>query len=156
MRHGQTDAEALLWWSLRNRELGVHFRRQHPIGRYIADFACLEHRLIVESDGSQHGGPYDKERDSYLRSVGFVVMRFWSWDVIRDLDGVLDEIAEALDRLRAAPPPEQEPPTKGESCKKGRVVLLSEPLSPLGGVSEQSELVGGRLTQDNLGVSGGD
>ena len=150
MRHEQTDAESLLWWSLRNRELGVHFRRQHPIGIYIADFACLEHHLIVESDGSQHGGPYDEERDSYLRSVGFLVMRFWSWDVIRDLDGVVNEIAEALDRLRAESPnqqaeaPHQTPPAfdspqRGElsdkrpptlpfggSCKKGRVVRRGE------------------------------
>ena len=109
MRHDSTDAEALLWWSLRNRELGVHFRRQHPVGRYIADFACLEHHLIVESDGSQHGGPYDEERDSYLRSVGFLVMRFWSWDVIRDLDGVVNQIAEALDRLQAEPPTNRPP-----------------------------------------------
>ena len=100
MRHDSTDAEVLLWWSLRNRELGVYFRRQHPIGRFIVDFACLEYRLIVEADGSQHGGAYDEERDSFLRSVGFTVLRFWSWDVIRDLGGVVDEIAEEVDRLR--------------------------------------------------------
>jgi len=100
MRHDQTDAEALLWWSLRNKDLGTRFRRQHPIGRFIVDFVCLEHRLVVEADGSQHGGPYDEARDAFLRSVGFTVMRFWSWDVISDLDGVVGEIAEALDRLR--------------------------------------------------------
>ena len=100
MRHDQTDAEALLWWSLRNKDLGTRFRRQHPIGRFIVDFVCLEHRLVVEADGSQHGGPNDEERDAFLRSVGFTVMRFWSWDVISDLDGVVGEIAEALDRLR--------------------------------------------------------
>ena len=104
MRHDPTDAEALLWWSLRRRELGTRFRRQHPIGRYIVDFVSLEHHLIVEADGSQHGGRYDQERDAYLRSVGFTVLRFWSWDVIRDLEGVASEIADELDRLRTQPP----------------------------------------------------
>ncbi len=105
MRHDATDAETLLWWCLRNGELGVHFRRQHPIGRYIVDFVCLEHNLIVESDGSQHGGLYDAKRDAFLRSVGFTVQRFWSWDVIRDLDGVVGEISDELDRLRGKNPP---------------------------------------------------
>ncbi len=104
MRHQPTDAEALLWWELRRGSLGVRFRRQHPIGRYIVDFVCLECRLIVESDGSQHGGSYDRRRDSFLRSAGYTVMRVWSWDVIRDLDGVVTEIAEEVDRLRASPP----------------------------------------------------
>ena len=125
MRHDSTDAEALLWWSLRNREFGVHFRRQHPIGKYIVDFVCLEHLLVVEADGSQHGGPYDQERDSYLRSVGFTVVRIWSWDVIRDLDGVLDEIADALDRQRdcrdlVSPPTNR--PVADWLSPKGRVV----------------------------------
>ncbi len=105
MRHKPTDAEALLWWELRRGSLGVRFRRQHPIGRYIVDFVCLQYRLIVEADGSQHGGQYDQERDSFLRSVGFTVIRFWSWDVIRDLDAVVSTVAEEIDRLRRACPP---------------------------------------------------
>ncbi|MEE9297998.1 MAG: DUF559 domain-containing protein, partial [Acidimicrobiia bacterium] len=60
--------------------------------------------LIVEADGSQHGGQYDQERDSFLRSVGFTVIRFWSWDVIRDLDAVVSTVAEEIDRLRVVPP----------------------------------------------------
>ena len=129
-----------------------HFRRQHPIGRYIADFACLEHHLIVEADGSQHGGPFDEERDSYLRSVGSTVVRVWSWDVIRDLDGVLDEIAEALDRLRAASPPRRRPPPRKRPPKGGVIrhtpstrgeLSGKRPPPTLGGVSKRSELVGG-------------
>ncbi len=112
MRHQQTDAESLLWWRLRRNQLGVSFRRQHPIGRYIVDFACLERRLIVEADGSQHGGRKDDERDEFLRSAGFLVLRFWSWDVISDLEWVVYEITEALktrvppsNRLRRLTPP---------------------------------------------------
>ena len=104
MRSSSTDAEALLWWELRRGALGVRFRRQHPIGRYIVDFACLEHRLIVEADGSQHGGPGDQERDAFLESAGFTILRFWSWDVVRDLNGVVDAIATELGRLGVSPP----------------------------------------------------
>jgi len=116
MRHEQTDAESLLWWRLRRNQLGMSFRRQHPIGRYIVDFACLERRLIVESDGSQHGGRKDDERDEFLRSVGFLVLRFWSWDVISDLEWVVYEITEVLKTrvppLQSAPPIDS--PSRGE------------------------------------------
>ena len=116
MRHEQTDAESLLWWRLRRDQLGVGFRRQYPIGRYIVDFACLERRLIVESDGSQHGGPKDDERDEFLRSAGFLVLRFWSWDVISDLEWVVYEIEEVL-KVRIPPlrpTPSVDSPSRGE------------------------------------------
>jgi very-short-patch-repair endonuclease len=109
MRHKPTDAEGLLWWELRRRSLGVRFRRQHPIGRYIVDFICLSHRIIVEADGSQHGGQYDQERDAFLRSRGYTMLRFWSWDVIRDFDGVVETIATEIDRRRVLPPTNQPP-----------------------------------------------
>ena len=63
LRKSLTEAERLLWCYLRNRQLGVKFRRQEPIGRYIVDFVCFEKRLVVEVDGGQHGGSYDDERD---------------------------------------------------------------------------------------------
>jgi len=116
LRHQQTDAESLLWSRLRRNQLGVGFRRQHPIGRYIVDFVCLERRLIVEADGSQHGGRKDDERDEFLRSVGFLVLRFWSWDVISDLEWVVYEVTEVLKTrlppLQSAPPIDS--PSRGE------------------------------------------
>lgn len=81
LRQGQTDAEALLWSRLRSRQLlGLKFRRQHPLGNYFADFACIEIGLIVELDGGQHGEDravdYDKNRTEALLAMGFQVLRF--------------------------------------------------------------------------------
>jgi len=98
MRSDQTDAEALLWWAIRRRDLGVRFRRQHPIDRFIVDFVCLSHRIVVEVDGNQHGTPADRRRDRRLRSQGFEVLRFWNGDVFLELDLVLDEIVKAIER----------------------------------------------------------
>jgi very-short-patch-repair endonuclease len=110
MRRHPTDAEALLWSELRRSELGVRFRRQHPIGRFIVDFVCLRYRLIVEVDGSQHGGDHDRAREEFLRSTGFTVLRLWSWEVISDLEGSVEEIAAALGRLGWVPPTSSAPP----------------------------------------------
>ncbi|HEY4584725.1 MAG TPA: DUF559 domain-containing protein [Acidimicrobiia bacterium] len=94
-RQSMSDAERLLWSHLRHNRLGVKFRRQHPIGPYIADFACLGHRIVVEVDGSQHrGSGYDASRDAYMRSLGWVVLRFWAWDIVANLEGALAEIAD--------------------------------------------------------------
>ena len=86
---------------LRRRQLGgFKFRRQHPIGRYICDFVCLEAAVIVELDGSQHvtDAPYDANRDAFLRSTGFRVLRFWNGDVLSRTDSVVETIFEALYR----------------------------------------------------------
>ena len=101
MRKEMTEAEVYLWLELRQRRLGVKFRRQVPIGRYIVDFACLERRVIVEVDGSHHRGPYDQERDRWLRSQGFVILRFWNDDIVHALGWVLDEIVNALEVAEA-------------------------------------------------------
>ncbi len=97
MRSNQTDAEAVLWNELRNRQLmGMKFRRQVPIANYIADFVCAEHRLIVEVDGSQHAGcDYDQLRDAKLRAQNFVILRFWNDDVLREINSVCDTIIAA-------------------------------------------------------------
>jgi very-short-patch-repair endonuclease len=94
LRRGMTGAEDKLWHELRNRRLdGIKFRRQVPVGSYVADFACLEARLIVEIDGSQHAdSAYDGRRDAELRQRGFRVLRFWNDDVLRDLNSVCDTI----------------------------------------------------------------
>lgn len=108
-----TDSERRLWSRLRMEQLGVKFRRQHPLGNYIADFACLSPKLIVELDGSQHAdqAAYDMTRDEFFRSHGFAVLRFATDAPFLNLDGVLTVIAETLaaDRL----PPSQPSPEGG-------------------------------------------
>ncbi|RWP15643.1 endonuclease domain-containing protein [Mesorhizobium sp.] len=94
MRRESTEAEDRLWHELRGRRLDrIKFRRQVPIGKFIADFVCAEARLIVEIDGSQHADSnYDRERDAELKARGFRVLRFWNDDVLRDLNAVCDTI----------------------------------------------------------------
>jgi very-short-patch-repair endonuclease len=93
-----TDSERKLWSALRGEQLGVKFRRQHPLGNYIADFACLDPQLIIELDGSQHADQqtYDARRDEFFRAQGFAVLRFPTNEPLRNLAGVLSAI---LDRL---------------------------------------------------------
>lgn len=91
LRKSWTDAELRLWQLLRNRSIGKHkFRRQHPVGRYVVDFICLEQQLVIEVDGSQHvdRDEQDKKRTVYLESQGFRVIRFWDNDVLMRTDGV--------------------------------------------------------------------
>ncbi|ESS70643.1 hypothetical protein MGMO_120c00300 [Methyloglobulus morosus KoM1] len=95
LRKNQTDVELLLWQQLRNRQLcGYKFRRQFPIAPYIADFACLELKLIIELDGGQHADQisYDNQRRLFLEQRGFKVIRFWNNDVIENTAGVLEAI----------------------------------------------------------------
>jgi very-short-patch-repair endonuclease len=99
LRKRQTDAEAILWSKLRNRQLeGVKFRRQVPILGYIADFASLGAKLIIELDGGQHSETIeeDSKRTRELEAVGFVVLRFWNVDVFTNLDGVMTTIHSVL------------------------------------------------------------
>ncbi|MDP2242365.1 MAG: endonuclease domain-containing protein [Burkholderiales bacterium] len=95
LRSNQTEAEQWLWYHLRaHRFMGLKFKRQKPMGRYIVDFACLERRLIIELDGGQHAEQmaYDQHRDAWLRSQGFTVLRFWNNDVMQQMEGVLEQI----------------------------------------------------------------
>ena len=99
LRRDSTKPERLVWALLRGRRCrGIRFRRQHPVGPYIADFACLSPRLIVEIDGSSHDhrGEHDVERTEYLRSVGWRVVRFSNEDVLNDPQVVVDAIAREL------------------------------------------------------------
>ena len=100
MRKNLTDAEKKLWRYLRLKNIeGSKFRRQHPIGKYIVDFVCLEMRLIVEVDGGQHGEQiaYDNERTQWLESEGYRVLRFWNNEVLEDVEVVAEEIVQALE-----------------------------------------------------------
>ena len=94
MRSRPTDVERDLWWRLRDRKLGgLKFRRQRPEGPYIADFVCLEARLIVELDGAQHDGSIaDRHRTEDLNRMGFDVIRFSNEEVRRDIDAVCARI----------------------------------------------------------------
>lgn len=99
LRKNQTDAERLLWHRLRNRQLlGVKFRRQVPIGQYIADFASLEIKLIIELDGSQHFETQqaDEFRTGFLQREGYKVIRVWNNDVLLRTETVLEAITRTV------------------------------------------------------------
>jgi very-short-patch-repair endonuclease len=92
-----TEAERRLWSVVRNRGVGPKFRRQVAIGPFVVDFAAIDERLVIEVDGGQHAESVpDHERDRYLRSQGFQVLRFWNTDVLTNLDGVVAVIRRAL------------------------------------------------------------
>lgn len=97
-RKKQTDAEKLLWSKLRNKKLGYKFRRQYPIAGYILDFYCVEEKIAIELDGSQHrdNKEYDDERTNILQGYGVTVLRFWDNDLLRNTDTVLERILEYL------------------------------------------------------------
>ncbi len=99
LRQSQTEAEAILWSRLRGRQLlGKKFRRQAPIGDFIADFLCHDAGLVIELDGSQHVDNHrDLERTAAIESAGYIVLRFWNGEVFQNLEGVIERIAQTLD-----------------------------------------------------------
>jgi len=99
LRRDATDAERRLWYFLRNRQLDGHrFRRQVPLGPYIADFACIASRLVVELDGGQHveAAAPDRLRTLRFESAGYRVLRFWNNDVMQQTTAVLETIRSTL------------------------------------------------------------
>ena len=106
LRNGMTDAERRLWSKLRAEQLGVKFRRQHPLGTYVLDFACLSPKLVVEVDGSQHLDQvsYDARRSAWLEGQGYIVLRFWANEVLSETDGVVARIVEVLSASAGAAP----------------------------------------------------
>ncbi|MFC1839381.1 endonuclease domain-containing protein [Thermodesulfobacteriota bacterium] len=99
LRKNSTDAERKLWYSLRARQInGFKFKRQQPLGNYIVDFVCFEKRLIIELDGGQHAvnRKKDIERDNWLKTEEYQVLRFWNNDVPGNHEGVLSVIAKHL------------------------------------------------------------
>jgi very-short-patch-repair endonuclease len=100
LRRRSADAEQRLWRHLRDRRLaGYKFRRQRPVGRFVADFICMERRLVVEVDGGQHDwkAAADRRRTAALNASGYRVIRFWNSDVLGNTEGVLQRILEALE-----------------------------------------------------------
>jgi very-short-patch-repair endonuclease len=111
LRRNQTSAESKLWSVLRNRQVdGLKFRRQHPIGRYIADFCCEEIGLIIELDGSQHADATvaDAQRTMVLEDMKYTVLRFWNFEHADNIDGVVQQIHEFVKIARNPPSPSGE------------------------------------------------
>jgi very-short-patch-repair endonuclease len=110
LRNAPTEAERRLWSLLRKRQLdGCRFRRQIPLGPYVADFMCLKERLVVEVDGGQHAVRQDQDakRTRWLESQGFRVLRFWNNEVLGNLAGVAEVIRASLrDTPHPDPPPQ--------------------------------------------------
>ena len=119
LRHEMTDAERRLWSALRAHRLdGLSFRRQTPIGPFIVDFVCQEHRLVVEVDGGQHAESRgDVGRNRWLTGKGYRILRFWNSDVLRNRAGVLEKIIETV---RAATPLPSPPPQGGREQAAAR------------------------------------
>ena len=112
LRREATEVEKILWRVLRDRLAPWKFRRQHPIGNRIADFACPVRKLAIELDGGQHGERMaeDEQRTAELARHGYRVLRFWNNDVLDNLDGVLEKITCAL---ALSPPHPTSPPQWG-------------------------------------------
>lgn len=112
LRSSATEPERMLWSKLRNRQIaGVKFRRQHPIGPYVVDFASLERKLVIELDGKLHKQrkSYDEERTRMLEGLGFRVLRFRNFEIYSRLQDVITQIEVALTN----------PPLRNDAASKG-------------------------------------
>ena len=105
LRVNITNAERKLWYALRDRRFaGYKFRRQVPVGPYIADFICYSARLVIEVDGGQHAGSVrDARRDRWFAQNGFRVPRFWNNEVLQNLEGVWTVVFEAVQQSTPHP-----------------------------------------------------
>lgn len=122
LRKNQTDAEQKLWQYIRaNRFYGLKFKRQQPIGKYIVDFVCFEHKFIIELDGSQHFDniTYDNDRTKFLSSLGYKVIRIWNNEIFNNIDRVLEYIKNSL-------------PPRGGGLGRGGKLLFIPCLNPDG------------------------
>lgn len=134
LRRTPTEVEKRLWWKLRElNELGAGFRRQASIGSYVADFAWLSARLVIELDGGQHAeetAARDAVRDAWLRERGFRVLRFWNADVTESLDAVVEvifhEIRDSLNRPHPTRPLGGPPSPQGGGTRGGEAETHTE------------------------------
>ena len=120
LRRDLTVSERKLWSVLRNAQLGgAKFRRQQPIGPFIADFVCQDCRLIVEADGGQHAeSATDVRRTAFLEEKGYRVLRFWNNDILENVEGVAQVIISALTTPHPARALRESPsPSRGEGSR---------------------------------------
>lgn len=108
LRKRGTEAEKILWEEIRNNNLGIKFRRQHPIGNFVVDFCALKYKLVIEIDGSVHKSndakEYDEMRTKVLEEEGIVLMRFWNSEIESNLFDVLTKIKEKIISLEGKAP----------------------------------------------------
>lgn len=118
LRLNMTQEERVLWRRLRelNRMVNLHFRRQAPLGRYIANFAELSRKLLIEVDTCGHRRPEDQLRESWFAGQGFLVLRFRNSEIRDDLEDVLRKVMFALEYDASPPPPS--PPHQGEGSRR--------------------------------------
>jgi primosomal protein N' (replication factor Y) len=103
LRREQTDAEVRLWFHLRNCQMsGAKFRRQQPLGPFVADFCCMEVGLVIEVDGGQHSEREraDARRTQLLEEQGFLVLRFWNNEVLEQTEVVVERIRMVIEQCR--------------------------------------------------------
>ena len=130
LRNNATPAERILWQQLKLLKAeGKHFRRQVPIDKYVADFACHFPKMVIELDGGQHSDTvcYDESRTQVLKEHGYDVLRFWNAAVFDELEGVVDRIRHAVrlktlytystSSLHSTPTPNPSPQGGGEMMK---------------------------------------
>ena len=165
LRKNMTDAEELVWQLLRSEQLGFKFRKQHPVGHYIADFACLEKKLIIELDGGQHNETTaikkDEKRTAFLEQQGFTVLRFWNHDVLQKTEAVMESIYQSLhantNRPHPSPPPTGEGITEPDIRQFLDIVALGTvcDVVPLVGVNRALVAQGLKVmtSRHNLGIS---
>ena len=111
LRKRPTEAEKFMWRYLRSKQLeGLKFRRQEPIGNYVVDFVCYEKKIIVEIDGGQHCAERDGNRNRWLESQDFKILRFWNTEVLKNSQGVWEVIRK---NCLSCDPPSPAPPIKG-------------------------------------------
>jgi very-short-patch-repair endonuclease len=130
LRREMTEAEKRLWQRLRYRQMrGYRFRRQVPIGSFIADSVCQEARLIVGVDGGRHDTRSELEAcpTRFLESEGYRILRFWNNEVLENPDGVQEEIAQYLRRVHPHP---CLPPSRGRVDPR-RALVTNGPAHPV-------------------------